>query len=286
MMKTDASAFMTMTFALHPAPWLERIEPEPSIERMERSARLAKAMNAASVLFEGRVADHTVAIVRYAPYQQICAHAHEEDGITVVLHGEVVEEAEHRSTVAGAGWAGARPRGLRHTNRFGPHGAVVLAIIPDQPSFERFPRRWRWLESPMAYRAGLRVLASGEDALIQLLATLTDDPRYPANPHCAMMAREKLERSARRLSVASLARQLELHPVYLARQFRRAFGVSMREYQTILMVRRANQALLSGRASLTRIAYECGFADQSHMCRAFRSVAGWKPSSLERDGGS
>src|SRR2546429_9996100 len=120
MMKTDASAFMAITFARHRAPWLERIEPEPSIERMERSARLAKAMNAASVLFEGRVADHTVAVVRYAPYQQICAHAHEEDGITVVLHGEVVEEAEHRSTVAGGGWAGARPPRLRTTKRFSP----------------------------------------------------------------------------------------------------------------------------------------------------------------------
>src|SRR5205809_726350 len=101
-------------------------------------------MNASSVLFERRVADHTVAVVRYAPSQEIHAHAHGEDGVTIVLQGEMVEEAEHRSTVAGAGWAGARPCGIKHTNRFGPQGAVVLAIIPDRPSFERFPRRWGW----------------------------------------------------------------------------------------------------------------------------------------------
>jgi AraC family transcriptional regulator len=239
-------------------------------------------MNAALVLFEGRVADHTVAVVRYAHYQHICAHVHEEDGISIVLQGEVVEEAEHRTTVAGAGWARARPRGVRHTNRFGPHGAVVLTIIPDQPAFERFPRRWRWLESAVAYRAGLRVLASGEDALIHLLATLSEHRVNGAALRGAMMARQMLEHSAARLSITSLARQLGLHPVYLARQFRRAFGVSMREYQTILMVRRAIQAVLSDGASLTRIAFDCGFADQSHMCRAFRSVAGWRPSSLQR----
>jgi AraC family transcriptional regulator len=41
--------------------------------------------------------------------------------------------------------------------------------------------------------------------------------------------------------------------------------------------------VLGTKAPLSQIAHECGFADHSHMCRAFRRVAGWRPSRL-RDG--
>jgi AraC family transcriptional regulator len=68
--------------------------------------------------------------------------------------------------------------------------------------------------------------------------------------------------------------------VYLARQFRRAYGLSITEYRKVLMVRRAADLALATRLTLRRIAYESGFADQSHMCRAFQTVAGWSPGLL------
>jgi AraC family transcriptional regulator len=81
-------------------------------------------------------------------------------------------------------------------------------------------------------------------------------------------------------SVASLALEAGVHPVYLARKFRAAFGTSIREYRQITRLRRAIQLVAATTRPLSRIAHECGFADHSHMCRAFRAVIGWHPSAL------
>lgn len=245
-----------------------------------RTLSSKRAMSPSAVLLERRVGDYTLSIVRYTPWQELSTHAHDQDGISVILQGQAVEEAEHRCTVAQAGWTAARPYGVRHSNRFGPRGAVVLAIVPDRQTFGGLLRRWRWSDSPIAYRAGLRLFAHGGEALTELLAELTPDEGRRGDVQLAMRARRILDDPAGTISVAQLARDLDLHPVSLTRRFRQAFGVSIREYRAIQMVRRANEAVLSTQHSLSRVAHECGFADHSHMCRAFRSVAGWKPSRM------
>jgi AraC family transcriptional regulator len=92
--------------------------------------------------------------------------------------------------------------------------------------------------------------------------------------------RRLLDDHERRPSVSALADTMDVHPVHLARQFRQAYGVSLREYQTMQLVKRATAAIVSTKAPLSRVAHDCGFADHSHMCRAFRQVTGWSPSQL------
>jgi AraC family transcriptional regulator len=237
-------------------------------------------MSPSEVLFETCVADSTVTVVRYAPFQEIRPHAHGEEGLTVVLHGAFLEEAQRGTMLACAGSVATRPYGLRHTNRFGPEGAVILAVIPDRDRFGRGEpfREWTWLEIPAAFRAGLRLVGQDEDALPELLAAL--GPRERTDKVALRRVRHLLEDPERRASVSALARTMDVHPVHLARQFRQAYGVSPREYRTIQLVKRATTAILATKTPLSRIAHDCGFADHSHMCRAFRHVAGWSPSRL------
>ena len=70
--------------------------------------------------------------------------------------------------------------------------------------------------------------------------------------------------------VQDLAESVDLHPVYLARIFRKCFGCSIKDYLQIVRLKRAIQMVASGRLPLTQIAYENGFADQSHLNRQFR----------------
>ena len=245
---------------------------------MRISPRIRQAMNPSEVLLETRVSGSTVTVVRYAPFQQIRPHTHNEEGLTIVLRGTFLEEALHGTMLANAGSVATRPYGLRHTNRFGAQGAVILAVIPDREHFDERIRDWNWAEAPVAFRAALRLVARDADALPELLAAL--GPRKRPDRVLAVRARRLLDDVDARPSVSALAHAMDMHPVHLARQFRQAYGVSPRDYRTVQMVKRATTAIVGTTTPLSRIAHDCGFADHSHMCRAFRRVAGWSPSRL------
>jgi AraC-like DNA-binding protein/quercetin dioxygenase-like cupin family protein len=235
-------------------------------------------MSPSEVLVETHVAGNTVTVVRYAPFQELETHAHGEEGLTIVLQGTFLEESLHGTLVAEAGSTATRPYGMPHTNRFGSAGAVILAVIPDRDRFVEPIREWTRSDTPAAFRAGLRLVGQDEDALPELLAAIS--PGVHADRMAAVRARRLLDDPEQRLTVSALARSMNVHPVHLARQFRETYGVSLREYRTIRLVRRAAALVLGTRAPLSQIAHACGFADHSHMCRAFRRVAGWSPSRL------
>jgi AraC family transcriptional regulator len=235
-------------------------------------------MSPSEVLLGTRVSGHTVTVVRYAPFQELKTHAHGEEGLTIVLQGTFLEETQRGTMLAHAGSVATRPYGLSHTNRFGPDGAVIIGVIPDRERFAEPMRVWSTAELPVAFRAGLRLVGRDDDALPELFAAISP----PARLDRVLVARVRrvLEDPDQRASVSALAHMMDVHPVHLARQFRQAYGVSMREYRTIRLVRRAAAAIVSTQAPLSRIAHDCGFSDHSHMCRAFRHVAGWSPSRL------
>jgi len=235
-------------------------------------------MSPSEVLVETRVAGNTVTVVRYAPFQELKTHAHGEEGLTIVLQGTFLEESLRGTLIAPAGTIATRPYGMLHTNRFGSEGAVILAVIPDHDRFAEPLKEWARSDAPAAFRAGLRLAARDESALPDLLAAI--GPRAHTDRIAAMRARRLLDDPEQRLSVSALARTMNLHPVHLARQFRQTYGVSFREYRTIQLVKRAATLVLGTKTPLSQIAHECGFADHSHMCRAFRRVAGWSPSRL------
>ena len=235
-------------------------------------------MSPSEVLVETRVAGNTVTVVRYAPFQELKTHAHGEEGLTIVLQGTFLEESLRGTLVAPAGSIATRPYGMLHTNRFGSDGAVILAVIPDRDRFVEPIREWTRSDIPAAFRAGLRLVARDENALPELLAAIS--PRTRRDRMAAVRAHRLLDDPEQRLSVSALAQSMNLHPIHLARQFRETYGVSLREYRTIQLVKRAAALVLGTKIPLSRIAHECGFADHSHMCRAFRRVAGWSPSRL------
>lgn len=65
----------------------------------------------------------------------------------------------------------------------------------------------------------------------------------------------------------------------LERDFKRCLGLAPSGCARLVQVQRAAAALLGG-ASLAQAATGCGFADQPHMTRAFRRIAGVTPGAL------
>jgi AraC family transcriptional regulator len=88
---------------------------------------------------------------------------------------------------------------------------------------------------------------------------------------------------AARPSLAELAASVGVHPVTLARAFRRSFGCTVGEYLRRLRIERAAERLASGTQPLAEIALAAGFADQSHFSNVFRRRVGMSPSVYRRE---
>lgn len=89
------------------------------------------------------------------------------------------------------------------------------------------------------------------------------------------------ERTRGRISVASLARALGRSERTLERRFADATGVGPKEMARVIRFRHALRVLradpdLGG----ARLAARCGYADQSHLIREFRALAGATPTEV------
>jgi AraC-like DNA-binding protein len=66
----------------------------------------------------------------------------------------------------------------------------------------------------------------------------------------------------------------------VSRSFSRTVGLPLGRYHLQLRLARARRLLAAG-MSATRVAYECGFADQSHLSRRFKDCHGVSPGVFQ-----
>lgn len=78
-------------------------------------------------------------------------------------------------------------------------------------------------------------------------------------------------------SASGLGSELGVSPTRLARGFRARFGESLGSYARNARLDWAADRLLGSDVGLARVAYEAGFADQSHLTRAFTARYGVPP---------
>jgi AraC family transcriptional regulator len=88
------------------------------------------------------------------------------------------------------------------------------------------------------------------------------------------------EHLAEDIRLADLAHLAGLSPFHFARSFRRATGTSPHQFVIGRRLEKARHLLLIGRMTLTQVAYECGFADQSHLTRHFKRAFGVTPNQF------
>lgn len=155
----------------------------------------------------------------------------------------------------------------------------------------RVPRRppphWLAFELRRELELGDDVSTTSVEATItMLLAELLGIPSVEARrtplPWLEQV-RERLHDEFRQShTLESLARTAGVHRVHLAREFRRAFGCTVGHYIRQRRVEFACHRLAASRRSLSRIAFEAGFADQSHFTNTFRWLVGVPPGVFRR----
>lgn len=94
--------------------------------------------------------------------------------------------------------------------------------------------------------------------------------------------REMLQDGSEDWSLVRLANEVNVHPAHLSREFSRYFHTGLGDYLRQVKVHRAMTLLGDPERLLTEIAFECGFADQSHFIRSFRNYFGVTPLEYRR----
>lgn len=108
------------------------------------------------------------------------------------------------------------------------------------------------------------------------------DPRRAANP-LLQWAVARVEQSAGQIAVEALAREVGVSRKHLAGLFRQQVGMGAKSLARVHRFRSA-VGLLAGREQVpwVELAARCGYYDQSHLVRDFRSFSGFAPGEFIR----
>ena len=206
-----------------------------------------------------------VSEIAYADDARLHEHRHDRAYVSVLLDGAYTElEAD-------------LPRACRP--------GTVIAHAADEVHADYFAARGRCVNvesaepGPLDRDAMLRAVRATFPALERTIAALLphahDGAPEPAPDWLrGVLAEFRWIEPVRLDGAAQLA---GMHPAHFARAFRRHVGMTPSRYRRRERVRVASRLLLGSARSLTDVAHECGFADQSHLTNVFRETAGVTP---------
>ena len=83
-------------------------------------------------------------------------------------------------------------------------------------------------------------------------------------------------------NLQDLAQVLNLNPITISKHFPKYFGCTLGEYMRRLKINRSLSLIESSNINLTEIAFQCGFADQSHFIRTFKNQTGFLPKQFQK----
>ena len=90
------------------------------------------------------------------------------------------------------------------------------------------------------------------------------------------------DRWSENISLQQLSNHSGIHPTTISKNFRKYFQYSFGAYTRRLKVTRSLEFLHASKYSITEIAYLCGFSDQSHFTRVFKSLTGYLPKDYSK----
>ena len=259
--------------------------------------------------FGGTIIDGTAEVVRrrevselnlveatYASSSRVREHSHERALFCIVLKGNL--EATHANKVRPFEPLAVEflPPNQSHSLFFPATTHAFCVDIP--PPWFEMARRYLLKLDDYAFGSGslsllLRRLyreflmpdsASSlaiEGVTLELLAAvsrLNDKAVNTRPPSWISQVVDLLQsRYSDRLTLAEIGAAVSVHPVHLAREFRRFKGCTVGEYIRQLRIDQACRELIDSNQSLASIAAGAGFADQSHFSKTFKRLVGMTP---------
>ena len=235
----------------------------------------------------------------HGPHARIARHRHAYPAVTLVLCGGFLEEfgAGHTHECEAMSVL-VKPGDAPHSNRYSSRGArsFIVECTSQCAAFDALERAapqlgiarvvLPLLELYAAFRAPAperQVLA--EEVVLEIARQRRPRSEWKTLGRPGWLSRIAETAAAgctRPLSLTMLAAECDVHPVYLARVFRRHYAQSIGSFMLQSRLRLAMHRLVTTAEPIVRIALECGFADQSHLTRLLHRETGSTPARFRR----
>jgi len=235
----------------------------------------------------------------HSPNARIARHRHAYPAVTLVLSGGFLEDfgAGHTHE-CGAMSVLVKPADAPHSNRYSTLGArsFIVECTSESPAFDALEQAAPQpglarivvplLELYSAFLAAAperQVLA--EEAAFEIARRLRSQHQWKTLERPVWLSRiadAAIEGCTHPLSLTTLAADVGVHPVYLARVFRRHYAQSIGSFMLQSRLRLAMRHLATTAEPIARIALECGFADQAHLTRLLHRETGATPARFRR----
>jgi len=237
----------------------------------------------------------------HPPNHELPRHHHELTNIALVLNGSFSEILDRRVIDCHPQSVLVKPSGEPHANRYGSDGMRCLLIEVQHPRMASLGSWSKALDQVQHVRGGassalgtriykeFRLMDSAsplaiEGLMLEMVADLSrryslHSDRKPAR--WLERAREILHaHSSETIKLHDIAKAVDIHPVHLAREFRKVYGCTLGEYLRALRIDFCCTRLSSSDDSLVEIALTAGFSSQSHFSRVFKRHTGTTPTEF------
>jgi AraC family transcriptional regulator len=226
-------------------------------------------------------------------------HSHENMHMSFIIEGGNREQRKHTETAAVPGTLLFYAPGELHRNCNTLHPSRNINLEIEESFFSKYDTNITsasslnssWADAKFAllkiYRECLMADCSTETSahllLLNIFADRNNQQHKTAIPDWIKTVHAVLhDRWNENISLSELAFAAQVHPVTISKYFPRYFNGTFGEYIRKIRIEKSLQLVKSSRLSLTEIAYQCGFCDQSHFIHAFRELTGYLPGQYRK----
>lgn len=271
----------------------------PSIRTMTSSVLYGSLAN--KILGVKQYSGFDISETLYASHKELQRHTHEHPAFVYVLTGAFDERFRSQHIVCKKHDLMYRPADQSHSNKFYKSGGRCLNIVLKNSWLARFdkapglPQQFTLVNNLSTnmlmnnicqefFSEDVYSPLALEGLLLELVAVVgREQVQAKKNTTWLSDVRKVLHSNfADAPTLTALAHHAKIHPVHLARAFRKEFSCSVGEYVRRLRVEYASRELVDSEKSLSEIAYAAGFFDQSHFCVVFKRLTGFSPRQFRR----
>lgn len=231
----------------------------------------------------------------YNPFFTIPCHYHKNHYLCYVLKGDFSEFSSKKEIACTKGDIIIHPRYQEHSNFFSKSGGLCFNVemtgmfqkelsLLNISSYQVLKKENPFIKSIVDriymefknYDCFSEWIIEG--LLLELMGTISRQVHDQGSSYWFKKAKKIIDENyGKEVSTAFVAGELNVSASHLAREFRKAAGMTLGEYLRVSRIQQACQQLKKQDPDISQIAFELGFTDQSHFTKVFRRQMGITP---------